>query len=109
MANNSLIYSLSAARGPISLQQNAEQYPQLVDQLLHSVAESYPALYGKITAPIRQDSVSAARGTISLHSVAEQYPQLADPALYGKITAPIRMIVSILFFLYFLADYRKYM
>ena len=64
------------------------------------MAESYPALFGKITEPIRQDRVSTVRGPIGLHSVAEIYPQLADqllpnlaesyPALFGKITEPIR-------------------
>ena len=93
-------YSVSAARGPIGLHSVAEHYPQLADQLLPNLAESYPALCGKIDAPIRQDSVSAARGPIGLHSVAEHYPQLADqllpnlaesyPALCGKIDAPIR-------------------
>ena len=92
--------SISAARGPIGLHSVAEQYPQLAGQLLPNSAESYPALCGKIDAPIRQNSISAARGPIGLHSVAEQYPQLAGqllpnsaesyPALCGKIDAPIR-------------------
>ena len=45
----------NAARGPIVLRRNAEQYPQLAAKLLLNSAESYPALFGKITAPIRQD------------------------------------------------------
>ena len=78
----------------------AAQYPRIADQLLLNSAESYPALFGEITAPIRQDRVSAACGHIGLHSFTEQYPHIADqllpnlaelyPALFGKITAPIR-------------------
>ena len=44
----------SAARGPIGLHSFSEQYPYIVDQLLLNSAESYPALFGKITAPILQ-------------------------------------------------------
>ena len=46
---------VSAARGPISLHSVAEQYPHIADQLLPNLAESYPAIFGKITEPIRQD------------------------------------------------------
>ena len=77
---------VSAARGPIGLH-------SVAGQLLPNSAESYPALFGTITAPIRQDSVSAVRGPIGLHSVAGQLlPNSAEsyPALFGTITAPIR-------------------
>jgi hypothetical protein len=63
-------YSITAARGPIGLQDAAEQYP---------------ATCGKIAAPIRQDSITAARGPIGLQEAAEQYH-----ATCGKIAAPIR-------------------
>ena len=77
---------VSAARGPIGLH-------SVAGQLLPNSTESYPALFGTITAPIRQDSVSAVRGPIGLHSVAGQLlPNSAEsyPALFGTITAPIR-------------------
>jgi hypothetical protein len=51
-------YNITAARGPIGLQEAAEQYPQLADQILQDAAEQYPATCGKIAAPIRQDSIT---------------------------------------------------
>jgi hypothetical protein len=95
-------YSITAARGPIGLQDAAEQYhatcgkiaaPIRQDSItaargpigLQEAAEQYPATCGKIAAPIRQDSITAARGPIGLQDAAEQYH-----ATCGKIAAPIR-------------------
>ena len=41
--------------GPIGLHSVADQYPYIAYKLLLNSAESYPALFGKITAPILQD------------------------------------------------------
>jgi|694.fasta_scaffold05757_17 hypothetical protein len=95
-------YSITAARGPIGLQDAAEQYPATCGKIaapirqdsitaargpigLQRLADQYPATCGKIAAPIRQDSITAARGPIGLQEAAEQYH-----ATCGKIAAPIR-------------------
>ena len=49
------LFRVSMALGPIGLHSVADQYPYIAYKLLLNSAESYPALFGKITAPILQD------------------------------------------------------
>ena len=70
--------SISAARGPIGLHSVAEQYPQLAGQLLPNSAESYPALCGKIDAPIRQDSVAGSMYTMPSYKTVKHMLSSGD-------------------------------